>query len=198
MIQKIKVALVFLCVFSIIYAGGNSEAKKFAISTLVDHENTPAYMIGFIIDDNFELLAGYDIKSTKAESLDYQELIKEDIYSLGFKYQFLPREMGNVRPYFGYFKLSGIKQDIWEDNNIYFGNSYESTSSVSGDKFCFGVQYIINSEENIAITAEYGYIKKISEISEKYQESLTLPADEYKMTETNIDSYSAIGLTCYF
>ncbi len=196
-----KVLLIILILWTVVLAGTANEDKNCFVNLMLNAKNQPGFNFGFNINKNFEVLAGLNYSSSleKQEYGNYDTL--EDLYSLGFKYYFSDKNIGPMLPYVGYSKITGTSKSTEDYSNPAYTSIWDETGVISGDKIIFGIQYFVNSEENIAINTEFGYIKKVTSNKYTYKYGLTgtdLAEDEAKSAITYIDTYTAVGVSYYF
>lgn len=189
-----KGLLIILMVCGLLSANQEREANiKGLCFSYMSEYSIPGYYLGYRFNDNFEILGGYSVdrynKKEEYNSSLTKEYYEEKTETYGIKYYYVSKE--NLHLYLGAFTLKGANHFEYETEYTYSNKQIEN-SSFSGNKFCLGAQYFLNSEK-FAFNIEYGQINK--DFKGTNEDETTNESDTRK---TNNYSYSAFGISCYF
>lgn len=189
-----KFLVILLILGGLVGANQEEEAniKGFCFSYMSEYDS-PGYYLGYRINNNLEILGGYSTSKyddkEDTESYYRKEVSEEKTELYGIKYYYLNKE--NLHLYLGAFTIKGTETYEYESNYSYANKDIEK-SSFTGNKFCLGAQYFINSNY-FAFNIEYGVVNQNLKGTQEDENKI-----EKDIKNDTHHSYSAMGISCYF
>lgn len=195
-----KGLIILLILGGLLAAGQEYDASKIKGTCLsyMSEYSVPGYYLGYRFNDDFEILAGYSNSKGREKNENNSSLRKENyeekIEAYGIKYYFAHKDSLHI--YLGAFTLQGSQNNEYEYTENYgsysYNNSIDEKINISGNKFCIGAQYFLNSDQ-FAFNIEYGAINKKYDGSNEDEDKV-----ETDIEEIDHQTYTAFGISCYF
>lgn len=200
--MKRKVCLIILILMASLFSAEASK-YKFILNVMIVNSSfysapDPIYYLGYSFG-KIDILAGYSANGYSYNDDNIKERNLSEVKYYGARFHFFDREGQNLSSYLFCFASDGKHEELWQktrSSGLVDENKY--TFVTSGLTYGVGAQYFFNPEQTIAINAEVGVMKVDSIGKQKGCWSSIIEDEEEKYNQSEISSYSSIGISMFF